>query len=490
MVTWIRDILHYGRFYSHSPCHRNCDGFTQSYQGKTGALNYERKIYLLNILKYASLSIGAIVIFVTVVILLFPDPFVNAFLKDRISKTFSESYPGDSLQIGNLHYSVWKNTLDCDSLTMKSPEYDCRSGLISISGINWMRVLWQRGFTVNNTINLRLDVQNATITFRLSQNQIHLEKLHVSVPDSELVVDSIKYYSLVDEENFFAKSKYRQTRFRADISHINITGMDCLQMIQGNIYSARGISLHEVFTDILVNMDKPYDNNSSNPQMPNEFLSSIKETIKIDSLKIINGYLKYSERYVANEKPGYISFNKVNVSVRNIVNHTIKPNTVTIIGEGLFMNCGKMKLFMEMPINEKDFSLIYSGSLSSMEANKLNSFIEPGEHHRIKSGNIKSAEFNINVRQGNSNGNLYLAYGDLSIALLNKKTGSENGFFDRISSIIGKMFIIRGSNKPDKNGKMKIGMTKYNRNPDDYFFQFIWFGLRNGIADVVGFPQI
>ncbi len=42
---------------------------------------------------------------------------------------------------------------------------------------------------------------------------------------------------------------------------------------------------------------------------------------------------------------------------------------------------------------------------------------------------------------------------------------------------------------PDENGSIKIGEIKYTRNPDDYFFQYLWFALRNGVADVVGFPR-
>ena len=64
------------------------------------------------------------------------------------------------------------------------------------------------------------------------------------------------------------------------------------------------LDIHDIFADILVNMDKPYDKNSTNPQMPNEVLSSIKEIVKIDSLKIINGRLKYCERFAIGTTPG------------------------------------------------------------------------------------------------------------------------------------------------------------------------------------------
>jgi hypothetical protein len=314
--------------------------------------------------------------------------------------------------------------------------------------------------------------------------------LHISVPDSEIVADSIKYYSLINDEQFFAKSKFRQTRYRFDIPQIQIIGSDCAAFLQGNSYNAGCININDLFVDILVNMDKPYDTNSPNPQMPNEVLSSMKEIIKVDSMIILNGRLKYSEKFTVRGTPGVITINKANVTVIGIANHTTKPDTTLIHGEALFMNSAKMKLFMAIPLTSKNFSLLYSGSISTMDVTVLNSFIEAGEYQRIKSGTLQSAKFNIIVNSGHASGTLIAEYKDLTLSKLNKDTGSEKGLFDRISTIFSKIFVIRGTNMPDENGSMKIGETNYTRNPDDYFFQFVWFALRNGVADIVGFPPI
>ena len=153
------------------------------------------------------------------------------------------------------------------------------------------------------------------------------------------------------------------------------------------------------------------------------------------------------------------------------------------------MNSGRMKLDMAIPLASKDFSLRYSGSLSTMDVTVLNSFIEAGEHQRIKSGVLQSASFNINVNSGYASGSLHVVYKDVNIAVLDKKTGSEKGIFNRILSFFGKVFIIRNSNMPDEDGSIKIGEIKYSRKPTDYFFQYLWFALRGGVADVLGFPR-
>lgn len=456
---------------------------------KIASLNWG-KLLRLKAVKYPSIIIGAVILLCVLIFVFFPDPFINAFLKDRVTKAFTKANPTYSIKLGNMHYNIWTNRLGCDSIMLKTSDLTYSAASFSVKGISWIKVLRQSDFTPNIITSSSIEAQNIVLNFRKSQNELCIEKLHISVPDSDLVIDSVKYYPLIDDEQYFSKSQFRQTRFRFDIPHIQIIGLDCLALLQRNTFTTKNINIHDAFTDILVNMDKPYDKNSANPQMPNEFLASMKEIVKVDSLKIINGRLKYSERYAVEATPGVILINKINVSISGVANHTSSPDTAIIHGEGLFMNSGKMKLFMAIPLSSKNFSLQYYGSLSAMDATVLNAFIEPTEHHRIKSGILQSAKFNIEVNSGHASGTLRAEYKDISIASIDKTTGSEKGIFDRISSMFSKIFVIRGTNMPDEKGEIKIGATNYTRHPEDYFFQFVWFALRNGVADIVGFPPI
>jgi hypothetical protein len=446
-----------------------------------------RKPSVLKIMAYAGIAVGAIVLLCMLALLIFADPLVNKYVKPRIVQAFTEAYPASTLYIGDMHYKIWKNRLGCDSILVQTGEFTCIVDSFSVGGVGWINILRQKDSSLHIFSRSVIDAQSIVLNFHRSRDVLRLGLLHISVPDSEMSAESVKYYSLMHDEQFFGKSQFRQTRFLFDIPHLNILGIDCLALLQGNTYSAKSITLRDMFADILVNMDKPYDINSPNPQMPNELLRSMKDTIAVGSVNIINGRLKYCERYAVKAVPGVIEFTKVNVSVTGIANHTGHSETAVIHGDGLFLNSGLMKLSMTIPLSSKAFSFRYSGSLSTMDATALNSFLEAGEHRRIKSGILDTASFAIDVNSGQANGTLRLAYEDISIAVLSK-AGSEKVFFDQIATFIGKIFVIRRSNMPDEEGKMKIGNTQYTRKPDDYFLQFMWFSLRNGIGDVVGFP--
>lgn len=440
-------------------------------------------------IKLVSLIVGIVFLICVLVLVLFPDPFINQFLKKRITNSFAKAYPGYSLFLGEMSYSVWNNDLECDSIALKAKDssFTCSVNSFSISGISWLKILAESDFNPEVISNSKINTKKIILNFNKLHYKLSLKNFHISLPDSEMNADSIKYNPLTNDGQFFAGDKFRQTRFRFDISKIKITGLDFLGLIKGNIYKAKNINIQNMFADVLVNKDKPYDTTSSNPLMPNEAFSLIKVAISLDSLIIRNGTFNYHERFTSNAKPGLITFNKIDLFVSGISNNTETPVTTTIHSKSLFMNLSKMELSMKIPLMSKDFSLKYSGTFSPMDATELNAFVEPSEHQRIKSGTLQSANYNININSGIASGKLDIKYKDLSVAILNEQTGSENGFLDRISTFIGKVFVIRRNNMPDKNGSIKIGEIKYIRNQSDYFMQFIWFALRSGLGDVVGF---
>ena len=436
-----------------------------------------------------SLIVGAIFLLSVLSFVLFPDPFINTLVKSKITSSFTDAYPEYSLQLGEMHYSVWKNRLECDSITLQTKDsgFTFNAQSFSISGISWIKILLQSDFNPNTISSSVIDAQNIIFNFNKSQEEIRFGKLHISVLDSVVMVDSIKYNPSINDEQFFAKSQFRQTRSRFNISQMKIIGFDFLSLLERNTYSARKISMQDVFADILLNKDKLSDEKAPNPHMPNEVFPLMKETIKIDSLEIINGHLKYSERFDINAAPGVITFNKFNISVSGIVNHTAQPETTIIRGDGLFMNSAAMKVFMALPLTSKEFSLRYSGTVGKMNVAELNVFLEPVENRQVKSGVIQSAAYTININSGQASGNLRVAYNDLAIAISNKTTRIDKGLLNHISNFVGHMFIIRTTNLPDAKGLMKTGEINYARDPGDHFFQYLWLSLRSGIGDVVGF---
>src|SRR6185369_8337413 len=183
--------------------------------------------------------------------------------------------------------------------------------------------------------------------------------------------------------------------------------------------------------------------------------------------------------------PGVLTIGAVNLSVEGIANRGDATAAVQLRGQGDLMNAGTIKVLMSIPITSTNFSLHYSGSLSAMDLTRLDAFLEIAEHTRIKSGSAQEATFEIDVTDGHARGRVRAIYKDLEIAMLDKETGTEKGFGNRVTSFLANLLKIRASNAPDDSGSMKEGKVDYTRKPDDEFLRFVWFALRTGVLDVI-----
>ena len=70
-----------------------------------------KELSMRKIVKRISFILGAIILFFILIFIFFPDPIINTFLKERITKALKESYPAYSIKFSDMHYNFWKNRL-------------------------------------------------------------------------------------------------------------------------------------------------------------------------------------------------------------------------------------------------------------------------------------------------------------------------------------------------------------------------------------------
>jgi hypothetical protein len=448
-----------------------------------------KKIPLRKVAVSAIGSFGAIIIVGVAVFLFLPDIFINGFFKNKIIKAFTKAYPAYSIRIADIHYNIWENRIGADSLTLTSIDstFSCNIGTFSVRGIAWLQVLRHGDNAFKVLGGSMVDAGEIAFVFRKLRYGLRCGRMHISAPGSEIAAETLNFFPVVNDDKFFASSAFRKTRVRINIPQCKVTGADCRGLLQGTAYAARSIVLNDASFDVLVDMDKPFNKNSSRPLMPSEALSSISKIIRVNSVSIIKARLKYSERYIIGSPPAEVTFDSMRMSAEGITNHAAPGATAVISGRGVFMKTSVMKVHMNIPLASPEIPMRYSGSLDGMDLTRLNSFLEIGEGLRIKSGVLESGTFDITSIAGRAQGTLRAMYKDLNIAVLNVLTGSEKGALNRIASFMTNAMKIRASNMPDKSGSIKIGEVKYEKKRDDTFFQLIWFSLRSGIGDVIGF---
>jgi hypothetical protein len=444
-----------------------------------------RGLSLRRLSAYVGLCLGALVLAVAVLILVFGGAILNRYGKEKAERAFAEAHPGYALRIGELDYAVGANRLVAQSVTLSATNTTLKVGRTSLTGVRWARLLWGTAALADILADASLEATNLDVEFSQAHYGIRCARLRASVPGSELIAEGTELRTLAGDEEFFAAHDFRTVRFHVVVPECRVLGLAYGELLQGKSYRARSVHFSGPSFDALVNRDKPPKPFVKSPLMVHEALAAIRQPLQVDSLSITNGHFEYCERLAVGADPAVLTFGAVSLFVEGIANRGETTAAIQLRGQGDLMNAGTMKVLMTISIQPPDFLLHYSGSLSAMDLTRLDAFLDIAEHIRIKSGSVQEASFEIDVIDGQARGRVRAIYRDLEMAVLDKQSGTEKGFDNRVASFLMNELKFRNSNAPDASGSMKEGKVNYTRRPNDEFQQFAWFALRTGVLDVI-----
>jgi len=449
------------------------------------AVKNSKRLSLRRLSACTGASFGALVLAVAVLIFVFGGAILNGYGKRKAERSFAKAHPGCALRIGELDYSVSANRLVAQSVTLSASNTTLKVDRISLEGVHWARFLWGADSLVDVLAKASLDATKIDVEFPQARYGIRCARLRGAAPGSELIAEGSELRPLGGDEEFFAAHAFRTARFHVVVPECRVLGLAYGELLSGKSYRARSVQFSRPSLDALVNRDKMLEPSGKSPLMVNEALAAIRQPLQVDSLTITNGCLRYGERLVAGADPGVLTISAVNLSAEGIANRGPPSAAIVLQGQGELMNAGTLKVQMSIPITPLAFALHYSGSLGAMDLTRLDPFLDIAEHTRLKSGTMQQAAFEIEVTEGQARGHVVAIYGNLQIAMLDQRTGTEQGIDDRVTSFLANLLKIRSSNAPDGSDLMKEGVVNYTRKPGDEFQQFAWFALRTGVIDVI-----
>jgi hypothetical protein len=430
-------------------------------------------------------AVGALVLAVAVLILVFGGAILNSYGRGKAERAFAKAHPGSALRIGELDYAVGANRLLAQSVTLTSGNTTLKLDRISLMGVRWTRLLWGTTALADVLAKASLEATNIEVEFPQARYGIRCARLRGSVPGSELIAEGTEFRALVGDEEFFAAHEFRTTRFHMIVPECKVLGLAYGELLSGKSYRARSVQLLRPTLDALVDCEKMVAPFEKPPLMINQALAAIRQPLQLNTLGITNGCLRYCERLVPKADPGVLTISAVNLAAEGIANRGPASAAILLRGQGDLMDASPMKVNMSIPITPTDFSLQYSGSLEAMDLTRLDAFLDVAAHTKVKSGALQKASFEINVTAGQARGHVQAIYKNLDIATLDKRTGTKEGLDNRIVSLMANVLKIRSSNVPDASGSTREGEVNYTRRPEDEFQQFVWFALRTGVLDVI-----
>ena len=305
--------------------------------------------------------------------------------------------------------------------------------------------------------------------------------------DRNFSVDTVSMRPSQTDSQYLKKPELRRTRIRLSAAKLTGSRIDLEQLLARRVEGGT-IAIGSFSLDVLADRrapgpkDEPAKAKTFWPQK----LADLDWRLQVDTLRVDNGSLRYAEWKPNWPDPAAIWFTGISATVAGLSNNpasAAKPSKAVLSVSGRFLDSAAVSMRMEVPVADK-FQLNAQGKLEHMPAAALNSFVLISDGIRINRGRIDSATFNFTVKDKKAEGSLIAIYDSVSIDVVDKTKRSQN-VGKKLLSFAAKTFFIRGSNLPDKEGKVKEGKIDYEYKLGESFWGGFWRAIRSGVISQV-----
>ncbi len=300
---------------------------------------------------------------------------------------------------------------------------------------------------------------------------------------------SIKNLQIVpqqSESKFADDDGIQKDRFNVDLKNVSVKHIDLSRLTQ-NYLVADSLVIGKMMLKVFRDRSYPGDKLNRVGQFPQQLLMKIPLLTTINKLIVRDAFIEYKEKNPKSDYSGKIQFEHANAVVSNISNDPlrIKANNQCRLGfNASFLGMVPMHAAITMFLGNPQGRFLFSGSMKSFDARKLNELIAPMGLASIEKGQVNSVQFNFSGHNYGSNGKLTILYEDLKLSLLKKDTATNQLEKKKLASFVANL-VVKNAN-PLRKQPVRVAEVQYVRDTNKSFFNLMWKSVFAGVKQSAG----
>ena len=407
---------------------------------------------------------------------------VEKSLYEQISKTF-KSASVKSIKILDADFDYINNTLAKKTKnSIKHLDVTVKDFLLdSLSGKDTTRFYYTKdiafkiaGFK-SNTKDRMYSMQVDTIVGTTSSKKISIR--------------GFKLIPLYPELTFARKYKTQKDRYNLSFNDIEFSGVDFEAINTEQRIYATTLKIGPAKVEVFMSRESPpppgLDKGRNYPHMA---LKRLNIPLIIDTVKLKNVDLKYSEYNPASKKTGSVSFDNLTGKILNVTNDSArlaKNDHALLDLNSLLMGSGKLNVKIDFNLTDPNGAFSYNGSLGQFDLKKLNPLSTALGLVEIESGNVKHIAFKANANLRTASGSMNMLYSGLKVKLLSDNIDGEGTKEKGFLSFLANSILVKDEN-PVKGEQPRTATMTNTRINSASFFNLMWKTVFVGIKDIVG----
>jgi hypothetical protein len=319
--------------------------------------------------------------------------------------------------------------------------------------------------------------------YKLKAKTVNLSKSRYS---SFISLDALELIPGYKKYQFAREKGHQSDRFELKIDNITSRAVDFNDLFKNQRFYIQLLTIKNPRLEVFRDKNIPKKLNRPPKKFPQQLLRELEFTVRIDHIRISNGYIDFIEHAKDQRRAGKVFVNEIQANIENVTNDPGLPEEkpfIKLTASAKIMGKGSLKAGLTIPINDKKNAFNFTGYLGKMDMRVFNSILVSNSQIKIRSGIIDKAEVSARCDNHQAKGEMKLFYRNLKISLLKVKDGGEykkRGF----QSLMANIIIRQNNPKPGK--PLKVGEVLYIREQPISIFAFIWKSILSGFKTSVG----
>ena len=336
-----------------------------------------------------------------------------------------------------------------------------------------------------NSDDIRITLKGISTKTKDGMYTIMPGEIHLSTKISAIWIRNFHLKPNYSEKEFSKKLGYQIDRMDISIKKISLRRINLRKLIINHQFKAGLVTLDSLLVNDYRDKRIPM-RPGFKPPMPQQALLKSIMYIKIDSVRLTNGKITYSEQ--VNDQPGMVFFDKMNGSVLNVTNDTllVRKNTVLEVNVSMYlMGKGLLNTNLNIPLGAKKDAFTFSATLSKMDLKEINPMLTKLVPAEITSGKVvKMVIASVKADDNKAIGKMDFYYDDLTVKMNSKKEDLWSKIKTGAITVAANAFISKSN--PGKDGSFTEGIIYFERDKQKSIFNFLWKSAFSGIKSTIG----
>lgn len=337
-------------------------------------------------------------------------------------------------------------------------------------------------------MTLNTETQKEMIPVKVGSYNLELDSLFFKLNNYEDLTTGKSKFSNTSStlKNIKLKTKYskkelskiisvERDHYNLEVDSVSLYKMD-LGYIKDKVFFVKipkAVFYEPVFE---VYRDKLVADDPKIKSLYGKMLRHLDFKLSMDTIKVKNANIKYSEKVREDRSAGEIVFSNFNADIENLGNTYSSPNETILRVDTNFMEHAPLHVMWKFDVNNTQDEFLFQAEMGKLNADQLNKFTQPNFNKRFE-GELDKTYFTIFGNSEKSQIDFKVKYDFFDIVAL-KKNGQEK---NRFLSDIFNIFITKSSKK-GTDGFVEVTRHDIQRNKTKSVFNYIWINTRAGLV--------